>query len=81
MFAKVKDQINNCFFKGNKSAQKILCELEGVTKVKIAEAESVNAELSARLGTVEASLTAACEEIWTLQETVGVVKEVQRGAR
>ena len=75
MFAKVKDQINNCIFEENKSAQKILSVLEGVTEVKIAAAESVNAELPARLGTVEASLTAACEDIRTLQKTVGVVKE------
>ena len=77
MFEDVKNQINNCFFERNENAQKILAAHEEFTEAKIKVAEALNAELSARLCTVEASFAEACEEIVTLQEKLS--KETKAG--
>ena len=77
MFVEVKDQVNNGFFEGNKNALKILAAHKEFTEAKIGAAEALNAELSARLCTVEASFAEACEEIVTLQEKLS--KETKAG--
>ena len=77
MFVEVKDQVNNGFFEGNKNALKILAAHKEFTEAKIGAAEALNAELSARLRTVEESLIEAHEEIVTRQKQFS--KKVEAG--
>ena len=66
MFAQVQDKMNNCFYEGNETAQKLLAELEQVQDTKSRAAEAANAEMVAKLLTAKASLSEAREEILVL---------------
>ena len=48
MFAQVQVDINNCFYEGNETAQKLLAELEQVQDAKSRAAEAANAEMVAK---------------------------------
>ena len=64
----VKDDINNCFYEGNVTAEKLLAEMEQVQDAKSCVAEAANAEMVAKLLTVEASLSEAHNKILVLQQ-------------
>ena len=68
MFANLRDEINNCFFEGNESAQKLLAEFEEGMEAKSRAAEAANVELSAKLLAVEVRLSEARAEMLLLQQ-------------